>query len=57
VGATDLAIAIPIVLAATAVLVRSFRRKGGACAGCSGGACGKGPPARDVVPLGRPRRG
>jgi hypothetical protein len=57
VGATDLAIAIPIVLAATAVLVRSFRRKGGACAGCSGGACGKGPPARDVVPLGRPRCG
>jgi hypothetical protein len=55
VGATDLAIAIPILAAALAILVRSFRRKGGPCAGCSGGGCGKGPPAPDVVPLRRPR--
>ncbi|HYG68679.1 MAG TPA: hypothetical protein VD838_13510 [Anaeromyxobacteraceae bacterium] len=37
-GATDLAIAIPILLGATALLYRSFRRKGGPCAGCGG--CG-----------------
>jgi hypothetical protein len=50
----DLVIAAAVLAAACWLLVRSLRRTGGGCAGCSGGGCGRGPrePAA-LVRLGR----
>jgi hypothetical protein len=56
VSTTDLLIAIPIVGLSVLVLVRSFRRRGGPCAGCDGGGCGaaaKPSPQDGLVTLGR----
>ncbi|MFO0582673.1 MAG: hypothetical protein U0229_10390 [Anaeromyxobacter sp.] len=52
-GTTDLAIAAVVLGAALALLVRSFRRQGGGCAGCHGG-CAARAPSRDTVQLGTP---
>jgi hypothetical protein len=56
VGATDLIVALAVVAAAGWLLVRTIRR-GGACHGCSGGACGRrSEPGPALVTLGRGER-
>jgi hypothetical protein len=41
VGATDLVLAAAILAGACWLLVRSFSRGRGPCAGCTGGGCGR----------------
>ena len=52
----DLVIAAAVLAAAGWLLVRSLRRTGGGCAGCSGAGCARGPRAPTaLVRLGGPR--